>query len=332
MSRFIKHFLGIEQDSKEEKTSNRSSQYQNSNYSNNSFYNQIEDEEVEEEDEVDDDIDEDVEDVEEIEDEVDSKYNEQLTKIKKFRCLDQEEKPLYIKSVYKISAEAFIDLDLDSYKDQRAKDGSHINSLKEGIASTQDTFHNFNIYHIEGESFTIADGQHRYEALKRLNKNVRKGITVWIFVYEFDVEDDEYNFELFTKINTAKGINKNELNIKAKVRDLARAIKSRFGKHRSWDRITEEKTEQQHPHWWRLSYLQLNNYIETNWSVFERFTEDEILERLEKYNNRIARSPNQFFKTNGVTKDECKSKCISFNFFLGVNFPKCFDDIFKADD
>ena len=315
-----------EQDSKEEKTSNRSSQYQHSNYSNNSSYNEIEgEEEVDDEDEL-----EDIE-VEEIEDEINVKYNDQLAKIKTFRCLDKEEKPLYIKSVYKISADAFIALDLDSYKDQRAKDGSHINSLKEGIASTQDTFHNFNIYHIEGESFTIADGQHRYEALKRLNKSVRKGITVWIFVYEFDVEDDEYNFELFTKINTAKGINKNELDVKAKARNLTRAIQTRFGKYRGYDRITEEKTEQQYSHWWRISYLQLNNYIETNWSVFERFTEVEILERLERYNKRVSDSPNLFIKKKGVTKDECKNKCISFNFFLGVNFPQCFDDIFKAE-
>jgi hypothetical protein len=329
MSHYFKKFLGMEQEEKEEKSSSQRKQFQHNNAGNNSSFDEKQYEDSSDEDFEDCQSEDCIEYENDDENDNETKYDDQVKKFNRFTPLDQERKPLYLKSVYKISADTFIDLDLDSYKDQRAKDGSHISTLKEGISSTQDTFHNFNIYHIEGKSYTIADGQHRYEALKRLNKSTRKAISVWIFVYEFDEDDDEYNFELFTKINTAKGINKNELNIKAKSREMAIAIKNRFGKHRGFDRITDEKTEQIHPHWWRLSYLQLNNYIERNWDVFQNYTEEEVLERLERYNNRISQSPNTFFKANQVVKEENKTKCINFNFFLGVNFPKCFDDIFK---
>jgi hypothetical protein len=326
---FLKNVFQVKgQEAKEEKSSKRN-QYQHNNAGNNSSFDEKQYEDSSEEEFEDCQSDNCIED--ENEDENKPKYDDQVIKFSLFTPLDQERKPLYLKSVYKISAEAFVDFELDSYKDQRAKDVSHINTLKEGISSTQDTFHNFNIYHIKGKSYTIADGQHRYEALIKLSKTTLKEISVWIFVYEFDVDDDEYNFELFTKINTAKGINKNELEVIAKSKDLTNAIKKRFGNHLGRGRITgpDELIKNVHPHWWRIHYKQLKDYIEKNWNIFQNYTEEEVLEKLKKYNTTISQRPKKFFKDNEVKNEENKAKCISYKFFLGVNFPKCFDDIFK---
>jgi hypothetical protein len=261
------------------------------------------------------------------EDEDFTKYQIQLQKLDDHECVDEEKKPMYTKYVYKMSADYFINLDLDPYKDQRAKDGDHINVLKEGMCSTQDTFHNFNVFHVEDKTISVVDGQHRYEALKRMSKTTRKNMSVWVFVYYFEEEDDDYSFRMFKQINTSKGINKDELDIQTKAHDLATAIKLRFGKHRNMDKVTDDKPEQDHQHWWKLSFLVLKNHIEKEWNYFKNLREADILSYLETYNNNALENSEEFFRKQGVRSNDCKTKCKNFRFFLGVNFPSCFESL-----
>jgi hypothetical protein len=134
----------------------------------------------------------------------------------------------------------------------------------------------------------LIDGQHRYEAIKKLLQNdfdFNEERYVFIQVYLIDniEEDDEYIIDLFIKINNHAPFNIPDFPSKQNIKIIKKIIKDKILKNGI---ITNEKTKTAHqPRIHRKTlHIILNQYN----SYIKDINDDIIIQNLKTINNYIS--------------------------------------------
>ena len=236
----------------------------------------------------------------------------------------------YSVKVYKLNCKEFVKLSLSPYKNQRVKNEDHINNLITGIIETRSLFHNFIIFHLKNKYITIADGQHRYISLCKINDNIINSMICWVHIIEFDEDvDDDYICDMFYKINTSRGMDKEEIEKQQKCSEYCKYIQDKFGVYRKKLRICDETIDDSRSQC-QVSFHSLKIEIDKRWNIIKRYSKDELFKKLNDYNQKIIMLKsydNDIFWKNTKPTKIIKEKCKNYDFYLGVNFNGLFDEL-----
>ena len=221
---------------------------------------------------------------------------------------------MYSAYLYKITGKQFIDMNFEPYKDQRTKDLDHVVRISESISSSKFLFHNFILFYKPQKYIAVADGQHRYEALKIINSSILEGLDCMVTLIDFHTSSsDEYIYLLFKSINTVKGMNCEDLEIDSQIHAYVVAAQSRFGKHYG-RQLIEDNLSKPEKNVHRLGFLELKNAIKAHWPRIKTYSIADFVDALWAYNLKYCLSTSK--APMGVLK-----KCDKSKFYLGLEFP-----------
>jgi hypothetical protein len=134
----------------------------------------------------------------------------------------------------------------------------------------------------------LIDGQHRYEAIKKLMQTdieFQEERFVYIVVYKIDniEEDDEYIIDLFTKINNHAPFNIPDFPSRRNIKIIKKIIKDKILKNgiSTNDRTNTCHQPKIHKKVLHTKFNQFNNYIKD-------IEEDQIVQNLKLINNYIG--------------------------------------------
>ena len=220
---------------------------------------------------------------------------------------------MYSTYLYKISGKQFIDMNFEAYKDQRTKDSDHVFRIAESISSSKCLFHNFVLFYKPQKYISIADGQHRYEAMKIINSSILESLDCLVLLIDFQTASEDYIYVLFKNINTVKGMNCEDLETDSHIREYVLAAQKSFGKHYGKLLIDDLLTKPE-KNFHRLGFLLLKNAIKANWSRIKSLSIPDFVEALHTYNS------NYCVDTSNAPTTVLK-KCAKSKFYLGLEFP-----------
>jgi hypothetical protein len=219
-----------------------------------------------------------------------------------------------LKTSYVLSADKVLPFDLKPYKYQRQLLERHVQTIANGIEQSKIMFHPIILgYNGHKNSLTILDGQHRYQALKRLSPNSLQTLMVQLDVIFFPDNDSEI-MTFYKNINTNVPIDPAKLQDELKYVALLEKIKAEFKDNiKVFVKDDKDKTPQHIViDTWLKEELQYREILNT-------YTEDQVLARLHDINETIAKSP-----STNLSMIE-RRMCVRNNFYLGVKWPAAID-------
>jgi hypothetical protein len=233
------------------------------------------------------------------------------------KTLGQKKFSIGFKDTYVVKAQDLLTCNLKPYWAQRQQDQIHINVISNGIKQSNGLYHPFILANIKPrQQFCILDGQHRYEALRRLSDTQLSTIFVQVDVISFEKDDDKWILQQYEFINTTKSFEKEELkeeiNVSEIVTDLIKKLKTK----RIKDVIISHKQNS------KLNITQFKN------DLLKRVhrIEDPVA-KIVAYNQECCEKHEEMFKHTRIGKI-VKQECIDHKFWLGINYPQWLDDLF----
>jgi hypothetical protein len=195
------------------------------------------------------------------------------------------------------------------WSSQRSINSKHVEELVKCLQKKNHFIGTFKLVRDKENNIRLIDGQHRYEAIKKIMKNDSSyNMNVIIELYETDFNDSDYTINLFKDANSCLNVKETDLpNII--VNKIIKKLCEKFpnmifdisdGKRCNRPRINK-----------RELYLNLKNYVHKTHK-----TEDDIFEEILRKNNSYGIRSRQTFKN--VTKimyDKCKESGL----YLGLD-------------
>lgn len=220
------------------------------------------------------------------------------------------------KLVYILTADKAVQFDLKPYKYQRKLMERHIQCIANGIADSKMMFHPIILaYNDVDKSLTILDGQHRWNALKRVDSSILPEITVQIDVIVFQDNDNDI-MQTYKNINTNVPIDQSRMNEEMKYVNLVESIKQAFPKGlRSFSKDLKDPIPQ---HFIVDSYLKEELQYR---QVLDKADTQDVIETLGWVNEHIKRDADLQLSLNLIDGKICKRD----NMFLGVSWPLAMD-------
>lgn len=233
------------------------------------------------------------------------------------RTLGAKKFSIGFKDTYVVKACELIKCNLKPYWAQRDQDQIHINVISNGIKQSNGLYHPIILANIKPrEQYCILDGQHRYEALKRLSETQLATIQIQVDVISFEQDDDKWILQQYEFINTTKSFMKedlkNEINVSEIINEINKKLKSR--------RIKDVNISLK-----QNSKININNMKSELLKRIHRL--DDPVTKILQYNDECNEKHEEMFKHIRIGKN-VRQECIDHKFWLGVNYPQWMDDLF----
>ena len=226
---------------------------------------------------------------------------------------------------YSISADKIIDFDLKSFKYQRKLMQRHIDTIANGLEKSLKFYHPITLA-VEDESNTISilDGQHRWNALKKIDRSLLSQIDLQFNVIYFNGVSDSDIMKVYKNINTSVPIDPKTLSREMDYINLVDDIKKAFPKDciRSFNKELKEKDD--YPQNFIIdSFLKEElQYVK----VLDYFNCKEIISKLQVINEEIK--SNETEAINNLSIGETKNITRN-NFYLAIKWPSCINSLVK---
>lgn len=221
------------------------------------------------------------------------------------------------KTTYMVRAELLMKFDLKPFKYQRRLMDHHIACIAKGILQSKVLFHPIILAYIEPrESLTIVDGQHRWQALKRLAtdpEGVKLLKTMYVQIDVIDLPDhDTEIMTVYKYINTNVPIDASKLHEELRYVDLVDKIKAVFTKGIQTYRKDIKDTVPQHfiVDSWLKEEMQYREMLSTH-------TEDVIIAKLMIVNDEMKQKLDTFTTLTAIERRMCSRE----GMFLGIRWP-----------
>ena len=218
-----------------------------------------------------------------------------------------------LKTSFIVCAGNVLPFDLKPYKYQRQLLERHVQTIAKGIEQSKIMFHPIILgYNGMKNSLTILDGQHRYQALKRVSPETLRTLMVQLDVIFFPDNDAEI-MTFYKNINTNVPIDPDKLQDELKYVALLEKIKAEFKDNiKVFVKDDKEKTPQHIViDTWLKEELQYKEILATH-------TEDQVVAKLLAINNKLK------LQEKHMTMIE-RRMCARNNFYLGVRWPAAID-------
>lgn len=219
---------------------------------------------------------------------------------------------------YSISADKVIDFELNSFKYQRKLMERHIESIANGLEKSLKFYHPITLaVDDKTDTITILDGQHRWNALKKIDRKLLSEIELQFNVIYFPDASDTDIMNVYKNINTSIPIDPHVLNKEMSYINLVDDIKKAFPKDciRAFNK--QLKATEDYPQ----NFI-IDNYLKEELqyiNVLDNATPKDIILHL--------KTINEFFKNN--EKDAIfnlgigESRNVKANdFYLAIKWPK----------
>ena len=221
------------------------------------------------------------------------------------------------KDTYLIKASSLIECDLKPFWAQRAQDEIHINTIANGIKQSNGLYHPIILANIiEKQEYCILDGQHRFEALKRLSNTQLDTFFIQVDVISFQKDDIRWILQQYEFINTAKSFVRedliNEINVAESIHNIITQLK--FNRIR--DVILHNKQNS------KVNIVDFKNEL-----LKRSHRLIDPVNKILAYNKECCEKHEEKFKKVRIGK-KVKQDCIDKNFWLGINFPQWLDEVF----
>ena len=215
---------------------------------------------------------------------------------------------------YFITADKLQTFNLKPYKYQRKLMEKHVQTIVEGINKSNMLYHPIVLCYIhDRNSLTIMDGQHRWNALKRLADPQLVTVQVDVILCE---DDDEEAMQIYKNINTNVPIDHTQLKDELKYIALVEKIRIEFGSKAIRNFNKELKEVPQH--------LVVDSMMKEELqyrSLLAKYTPEQIIQGLKVANELLASEPNQHLSL--IDSKICKRE----RMYLGVMWPKAIDKL-----
>jgi hypothetical protein len=233
------------------------------------------------------------------------------------RILGTKKFSIGFKDTFVVKASELIKCNLKPYWAQRDQDQIHINVISNGIKQSNGLYHPIILANIKPrEQYCILDGQHRYEALKRLSETQLSSIQIQVDVISFEQDDDKWILQQYEFINTTKSFMKEDLKNEMNASDIINEINKKLKSRRIKDvNITLKQN----------SKININNMKSELLKRIHRL--DDPVAKILQYNEECNQKYEEMFKHIRIGKN-VKQECIDHKFWLGVNYPQWMDDLF----
>ena len=219
------------------------------------------------------------------------------------------------KLTYFITADKITQFNIKPYKYQRKLMEKHMQCIADGINKTKTLYHPIILAYVqERDSLTILDGQHRWNALKRIEPSVQAQIRFQIDVILLP-NDDEVIMQTYKSINTSVPIDHHRLQDELRYIALVERIKKAFPGIRSFTKELKEPIPQ---------HIVVDSWLKEELhyrELLQRMKEDDIIEKLEHINNHFKNSPEIQMSLSLIDGKICKRE----NMYLGIQWPAAID-------
>ncbi len=217
--------------------------------------------------------------------------------------------PIYTienKSGYILSLKDIKSLNVSPYRHQRDSNKEHISKLKRGILETGYLYHPIILCHIPlRKEYSIIDGQHRYYALKEIEKT-DKDVKVQIEVITLKDDDDSLIMDIYRNVNTCEPINMKHIIIEQDYVKFIQKVKTIYGKKT----IVENKKKMKH----YIIESDLKKELMGR-NLLIKYSFDTLLKRIIEINDDIKEKVLELETLNDVEKE----RCIKTDFWLGCD-------------
>lgn len=221
-----------------------------------------------------------------------------------------------MKQTYIMKADCIQAFDLKPYKYQRNLMQRHIERIITGIEESRTLFHPIVLAYVpERASLTILDGQHRWNALKRMSASVLADISMQIDVYVFP-DDDALIMHYYKYINTNVPIDNQMLEKELEYVGLIAELKRVFGagniRHFKKDHETIPKQFVDDTNLkFELQYRE----------ILDKMKADEVVKKMKIVNETIKACSKYTDDLSMLERRLCERN----SFFLGIQWPLAVD-------
>jgi len=226
---------------------------------------------------------------------------------------------------YFLKASELVKYDLQSYKYQRSLISRHIDNIVLGILKSKMMFHPI-ICVLEDEfNLSILDGQHRFNALKKIPNDVLVDIDVQLDIIPFE-KDDTNVMKTYQQINNNVPIDPERMCAELEYVDLVQAIKSYFGQD-SFQ--TFNPRLENYPQAYLVDHhlkreMQVRSILDLY--ICKKSKYDQILSALDHINSIMKERTDLL---SNLTQMD-RRVCVKNDMYLGLNFPEALDLLEKA--
>jgi len=233
------------------------------------------------------------------------------------KTIGQKRFTIGFKDTYLVKASLLTSCDLKPYWAQRSQDEIHINTIANGIRQSNGLFHPIILANIhEKQEYSILDGQHRFEALRRLSDTQLESIIVQVDVITFHKDDTRWILQQYEYINTSKSFQREELVNEINVAEAVGNIINQLKLNRIRDVIIHNKQNS------KVNIVEFKNEL-----LKRSHRLIDPVNKILAYNNECCEKYEEKFKKIRIGK-KVKQECIDKKFWLGINFPQWLDEVF----
>ena len=252
---------------------------------------------------------------------------------------------LYEEKIYYLDMFSFRKLNIQPSPFQRHLNEEHIESLYNSIKISNKIHHNFIVFDWNN-TFTIADGIHRYEALTNVPQKKLQKIYALVKVYEFKKANEENVRETFNEINNILPLDKQ---IQVDCSSYSDHIRKQFNDNYNYkDKQVIKASEMENVESseikkttnkksYEIDSYGLKCVVERYLESIKEYTCEEVYQMLRKYNDeKIDMQEYERYRgVNGSYGYEMIKEKIRKNkakngkkFCLGLYFPEVFEELF----
>jgi hypothetical protein len=251
---------------------------------------------------------------------------------------------LYDEKIYYLDMLSFRKLNIQPSPFQRLLNDDHIDSLFNSIKNSNKIHHNFIVFDWNN-TFTIADGIHRYEALTDIPPKKLKTIFALVKVYEFKKANEQNVRDTFNEINNILPLDKQ---IQVDCNSYADYIRQHFNDNYNYKdkqviKTSEHIVNEDEPKkfsnkkMYEIDSYALKCVVEKYLVIIKEYTCEEVYQMLRQFNdNKIEteeykkyRGVNGNFDYEMIKEKIKKSRTKNGKHFcLGLYFPEVFEELF----
>ena len=227
-----------------------------------------------------------------------------------------------IKQSYVLTADKVLQFDLKPFKYQRQLLERHVQTIAEGISKSKILFHPIILGRRETHcgndlttSLTIIDGQHRYNALKRIDPDILATIHIQLDVILFP-DNDQQIMTFYKHINTNVPIDPLRLQEELRYVSLIDKIYAAFPdclQHYSKD--DKEKIPQ---------HMVIDSWLKQELQyreILTKMSEDQVISKLKLVNDNLSLNDKLKAELTMIELRMCKRN----HFYLGLSWPLAVD-------
>ena len=222
------------------------------------------------------------------------------------------------KTTFVATAANLIRFDIKPFKYQRKLMERHVQCIADGIQQSGIMFHPIIMSYIKSRgTLTIVDGQHRWNAIRRLPQALLDNLQVQIDVIKFPDNDEEI-MKYYKYINTNVPIDQTQLQKELDYVALIDKIKQDFpGSIQTYSKsVSQNQSVPQHfvIDSWLKEELQYRD-------ILNKMQPETVVTKLHEINQQFANDTELLKSLTAIETRMCKRSIM----FLGVNWPKCID-------